>query len=70
MAAEETPEVFEQAEDPNGRTRMDRPLTPAEAQAQDAENRARLEAGRTGRFEPFLSGEEKQARARRGTRAR
>ena len=69
MAAEETP-VFEQTEDPNGRTRMDRPLTPAEAAAQDAENRAMLEAGRTGRFEPFLSGEEKQARAKRGTRAR
>ncbi len=68
MTSDKEPEVFEQAEDPNGRTRMDRPLTPAEAAAQDGENRAMLEAGRTGRFEPFLSGEEKQARARRGTR--
>ena len=33
-----------------------------------AEHRAMYEAGRTGRFEPFLSGTEQQARARRGTK--
>ena len=63
MASEE---VFEQVEDEHGRTRMDRPLTPDEAKQQDAENRERLEKGRTGRFDPYLSGEEQQARAKRG----
>ena len=43
-------------------------FTPGEAKAQDAENRERLEKGRTGRFEPFLSGEEQQARALRGSK--
>ena len=61
-------EVFQQTEDEAGRTRLDRPLTPEEAAAQDAANRERLEKGRTGRFEPFLSGEEQQARAKRGSR--
>jgi len=41
-----------------------------EAAAIDARNRERLEEGRTGRFEPFLTGEEQQARARRGTSKR
>jgi len=50
------------------RTRLDRPFTPEEAQAQDAANRERLEKGRTGRFEPFLSGKEQRVRARRGRR--
>lgn len=62
MASEE---VFEQVENEAGRTRLDRPLTPDEAKAQDAENRERLEKGRTGRFDPFLSGEEQQARVKR-----
>ena len=37
---------------------------------QDQRNREGFEKGRTGRFEPFLSGEEQQARARRGTSKR
>ena len=63
MASEE---VFQQIEDDASRTRLDRPFTVDEAKAQDAENRERLEKGRSGRFEPFLSGEEQQARAKRG----
>ncbi len=59
-------ETFEQVRDEAGRTRLDRPFTPDEAKAQDAENRAKLEKGRTGRFDPYLSGEEQQARAKRG----
>jgi hypothetical protein len=63
-------EVYEQREDETGRTSLDRPFTAEEATAQDARNRQRLEACRTGRFDPFLSGEELQARAKRGrTRA-
>lgn len=58
-------EVFQQTEDDAGRTRLDRPFTPEEAKQQDAENRERLEKGRTGRFDPYLSGTEKQARAKR-----
>jgi hypothetical protein len=41
----------------------------AEAKAQDARNRERLGAGRTGRFDPYPSGKEKQARAKRGSRS-
>jgi hypothetical protein len=51
--------------DEAGRTRLDRPFTAEEAKEQDAANTAKLEKGRTGRFEPFLSGEEKQARTKR-----
>jgi hypothetical protein len=58
-------EIFEQVDDGAGRTRLERPFTAEEAQAQDAANRAKLEKGRTGRFEPFLSGEEQKARAKR-----
>jgi hypothetical protein len=61
-------ETLEQVEDEAGRTRLDRPFTAEEAQAQDAANRERLEKGRTGRFEPFLLGEEHTARAKRGRR--
>ena len=60
-------EIYELREDEMGRTRLDRPFTPEEAAAQDAANRERLEAGRTGRFDPYHTGEEQQARARRGT---
>jgi len=65
MTSENETEVFEQVEDEAGRTRLDRPFTPDEAKAQDAENRERLDEGRTGRFEPFLSGTEQKARAQR-----
>ena len=58
-------EVNKQTEDENGRTRLDRPFTAEEAKELDARNRERLTAGRTGRFEPFLSGTEKQARVKR-----
>ena len=40
-------------------------VTPDEAAAIDAANREKLEKGRTGRFAPFVSGEEHQARAKR-----
>lgn len=63
-------DVYEQHEDETGRTRLDRPFTPEETKEQDARNRERLGAGRTGRFDPYLSGTERQARAKRGrTRA-
>jgi hypothetical protein len=65
MSMAETREIFEQVDDGVGCTRLDRPFTAEEAAAQDAANRARLEKGRTGRFDPFLSGTEKQARAKR-----
>jgi hypothetical protein len=45
------PEVYEQAEDDRGRTRLDRRLTTAEARAQDEENRERYLEGRRRRFE-------------------
>jgi hypothetical protein len=48
-----------------GRTRLDRPFTPEEAKEQDARNRERLQKGRTGRFDPFLTGTETTARAKR-----
>ena len=65
----ETREIYEQAEDETGRTRLDRPFTPEEAKEQDARNRERLQAGgRTGRFDPYLSGTEQEARAQRGNR--
>jgi hypothetical protein len=64
----DTRKVFEQVEDETARTRLDRPFTAEEAKEQDSRNGERLQAGRTGRFEPFLSGEEQYARARRGTR--
>ena len=60
-------EVYEQVVDDSGRTRLDRPFTPEEAQAQDARNREKL-GGRTGRFDPYFTGEEEQVRAKRGTR--
>ena len=41
------------------------PFTPEEAKEQDARNREKLQAGRTLRFEPFLSGTEQKARAQR-----
>jgi hypothetical protein len=44
---------------------LGRPLTAEEAKEQDAANRAKLEKGRTGRFDPYLSGAEKRARAKR-----
>ena len=68
MASENETEVFEQVEDEAGRTRLDRPFTAEEAKEQDARNREQLQAGRTGHFDPYLSGTEKQARAKRGSR--
>ena len=65
----ETREVYEQVEDETGRTRLDRPFTAEEAKALDARNLERLTAGRTGRFDPYLSGED-QRRAKRGTSKR
>ena len=67
MASEHERAVYEQVEDETGRTRLDRPFTAEEAEQQDAENRERLEKGRTGRFDPFLTGEEQRARAKRGS---
>ena len=59
----------QQVHDGAGRTCLDRPFTAEEAAAQDARNREKL-GGRTGRFDPFLTGEEEKARAKRGrTRA-
>ena len=45
-------EPFEQAYDPHGRMRTDRPLTLAEASAQDAANRERYLQERAARFAP------------------
>ncbi len=47
-----TEQVYEQAPDPRGRIRLDRPATPQEAQAQDEANRAAYEAERASRFRP------------------
>ena len=60
----ETREIFEQVRDETGRLRLDRPFTPEEAAALDAANRENL-GGRTGRFDPFFTGTEKKARAKR-----
>ena len=48
-----------------GRTRLDRPFTAEEAKELDARNRERLTVGRTGRFDPCLSGTEQEARSKR-----
>jgi hypothetical protein len=62
-------EVFEQVEDEHGRTRLDRRLTPEEAAAQDACNAERLGPARAASFyQPFATGTEHEARAKRGTR--
>ena len=61
----ETREVFEQVEDETGRTRLDRPFTAEEATELDARNRERLTVGRTGRFDPYLSCAEQEARSKR-----
>jgi hypothetical protein len=58
-------EVFQQVRDESGRLRLDRPFTPEEAAALDAANREKLEKGRTGRFDPFLTGTEQTARKKR-----
>jgi hypothetical protein len=44
------PEIFEPTPDPAGRVRLDRPLTPTEAAAQDAENLEQLVENRRKRF--------------------
>ena len=44
------PQVFEQRPDERGRIRLDRPLTAAEAAAQDAEHAALLVEDRNARF--------------------
>lgn len=44
------PEPQEVSEDDGRPVRLDRPLTPAEAQAQDEENRARLLENKRRRF--------------------
>ena len=61
----ETREVYEQVEEETGRTRLDRPFTAEEAKELDARNRERLTVGRTGRFDPYLSGTEQEARSKR-----
>lgn len=61
----ETREIFEQVEDEQGRTRLDRPFTPEEAKEQDERNRAKL-GYRTGRFDAFMTGTEKEPRAKLG----
>ena len=61
----ETREVYEQVEDETGRTRLDRPFTAEEAKELDARNRERLTVGRTGRFDPYLSSTEQEARSKR-----
>lgn len=43
--------LFEQA-DERGRMLLDRPFSPAEAAAQDAENRRKFVESRAGRFDP------------------
>jgi len=56
------PQTFEQHHDERGRLRMDRPLTPEEAAAQDAAHREQYTAERLSRFEPPLADRSAQER--------
>ena len=60
-------QTFEQHHDERGRLRMDRPYTPEEAAAQDAERREQYTAERLSRFDPPLA--DRSARERREGRS-
>ncbi len=48
-------QTYEQQHDERGRLRLDRPFTPAEAAAQDAEHREQYRVERLSRFDPPIA---------------